>query len=696
MTFVGQAARRMGLAMSRGQVTVAAALVGMVGLLWAPIVGHQGVVFARDPSFYATVHGDISWSLGAFTLQGGVANIPSQGIFYEPYAIAEWLLHSLGLNSGEISKAFPIVLSLVAVSGAYRLLREQSIGSVASLVAASFYLLNPWSLDEFGYFFIWTGYCMLPWLVIGTARIWEDRRCPLWYPFAILFLGAVTAWVAGVLAITLTAVFYAAKSDRLGRKVARTSAIFVATGAFWIVPYIAFAAAPSGQSLSYSSGGGILLSAHPIVSLFELRDFWWPHLNIVSLTGSVENDIGLIATALIVACTTIWLVLAWRMRGPFASRTRFRGLLVVLTVVGVLLAVGSAGPTGRAYTFVRNLQFFAHPLIGSLLRSPSNLALFMVAAVSLALGGFVDVLSQWLAGEPAVHGSHRGRRISGAAIGAIVLVGACGPSVVAFWDTYRPIVVPAYYQQAQGLVPRGTTLEIGDWNTNAISPATGVWNFVWNRRMVADPTVLASFIIEPSISPNTTAVNALGNSLIAEVDAAGSVKPIERVAREIGLTSVVVEHDIQRPASDIALQKFIQILNNGGFRVNTVGGLTVFSLPLPFRTPLWDSSCKVSTNLLSVGLVRVTCPTNGSSTITSPFNFPGPILGQGLSLGHVAPVSHDVGTRIRVVHGKSGWIVFVPALMATIGLGITSLWVLYVLARSLWIAGIRRIRRSDA
>jgi hypothetical protein len=667
----------------------------MVALLWGPIVSHRGVVFTRDPSFYATVHADISRSLGAFTLQGGVPNIPTQGIFYEPYAVAEWILHSVGFNSGEISKVFPIALSLVAVSGTYRLLRLQSIGTTASLVAAAFYLFNPWSLDEFGYFFIWSGYCLLPWLVIGTIRICEGRRCPSWYPLAILLLGGVIAWVAGAVAITLTVMFYASQSERVGRNLLRAGTVFVATGAFWIVPYIAFAVAPSGQSLSYSSGGGLLQNAHPIVSLFELRDFWWPHLSIVSLVGFFENEIGLVATALIVACATIWLVLAWRTKGPLANNTRFRGLLVVLVVIGVVLAVGSSGPTGRVYLFVRNLQFFAHPLVGSLFRSPSNLAVFMVAAVSLSLGGLIDEVLKWLSERVTSHVLSRGWRVAAAAVGTIVLVAACGPSLVAFWNTYRPVVVPDYYQRAQTLVPRGTTLEIGDWNADAVSPSTGVWNFLWSPRMVADPTVLASFIYGPSVSPSTTVDNSLGNSLIAEVDKAASVKPIERIARRIGLTSVIVEHDIQRPPTDVALQEFVQLLNNGGFRVSTVGGLTIYALPLPFRDPLWDPSCQLHTDLLPVGLIRVTCPTNGSSVITSPFNFPGPILAEGLSLGHVVHVSEGVGTRVPVTQGKTGWIVFVPALMATLGLVITSGWVLGFLIRSVWRTGVRSIRRDE-
>ncbi|MHB8439080.1 MAG: hypothetical protein ACYDD4_07950 [Acidimicrobiales bacterium] len=674
-----------------GGVVAGAILVAIVFLLWGPIVVHRGNIFTRDPSFMSTIRADWSWSLGAFTLQGGVPNITYQGIFYEPYGILIWILHFIGADAGEVSKVIPFVLSLVAVCGSYRLLRTIAVGRSGAIVAAAFYLCNPWSLDQFGYFFMWTGYCLLPWIVIGAIELTHNRRCAPWFPVAILFLGGIISWLTAALVVVTAILCTTIRNGNVRpyKPVARAGLIFATTGAYWIIPYLMFALSPPRQFLSYSSASGVLMSMHPLLNILQLRDFWWPHLNIVAAAGGIASAIGSVATSIIVVASAGWLFLLWRTKGTSPMERRLRCFLMVSVVVGVVLAAGSAGPTGPLYTFVHEWPIFGHAFVASFLRSPSNLAIFMVAGISMSLGVLTDKLvTTWMPNRFSVR-LKPFRYAAAVLTGAVALSAACGPSTLAFWDTYKPISLPRYYQSVQHAIPRGTSLQIGYWTDLAVSPVTGYWISTWNPRKVADPTVLASFISGPSISPIVSSVNSLGTDLVTDVDRTDSALPVDRAAHELGVTSIVVENDIQRPPADAAsLDQFLAILDRSGLNHTSLGPLTVFSLPGAIRQPIWGTTCQTSAGLLSIGLVRVSCrgALHSKAAVTSPFNLPGPIVGYPFSIGSATSVVEGVGTRIDLAAGRSGWIIFLPALLATIGLFTTCAWLVGIGVRTIWLA----------
>jgi len=77
-----------------GHPSIALAIFAAV-VLWTPMLLRHGYVFERDPAFDASLHADTAWSLGGFSLLGGISNIGSQGVFFQPFAAVIWLISHL-------------------------------------------------------------------------------------------------------------------------------------------------------------------------------------------------------------------------------------------------------------------------------------------------------------------------------------------------------------------------------------------------------------------------------------------------------------------------------------------------------------------------------------------------------------------------------------------------------------------------
>jgi hypothetical protein len=213
---------------------------------------------------------------------------------------------------------------------------------------------------------------------------------------------------------------------------------------------------------------------------------------------------------------------------------------------------------------------------------------------------------------------------------------------------------------------------------NAVLQSDGVWHFVWSNRAVADATLLAASIRSPSISALELPVHKLDQQ--AETDWLNKKDAAKFVAlaKNLGITSFVVQMDIQVPQSQRAmLNRFTSSLLSDGLTDKNLGTELVFRVPGPVRSSIWGRNCQIDNELFFAGFVHVDCVSDHARTaresIISPFELPSPVLGLGLHLD--SPKTVDIiGTQIRITSGNSGWIIFLPNLLAAIGGLITLLY----------------------
>ena len=655
-------------------------------VLWAPLLFRQGYVFERDPAFYASLHADTSWSLGGFSFQGGVSNIGSQGVFYEPFAAVIWLISHLGipLNAAAWSKIVPLLMTAIASGGAFSLARKVGATFAGGCLAALFYVFNPWSLECFGYFYYWTGYCLLPLLILGTIRIRKGEKTPLWMPIAILFLGGLVSWVMGAIVCTLVAITMRKGGHRsVPRTLGKLGIVFLGVGAYWICPYLFTLLFPSHlTSLVYSSNGPPLQSPHPVTDLLELRDFWWPHLDLSQYAGIVPLAISTFAVVVLVFIAIGHVAVGFDHDPKLETASDHQRMLRSLILVGLVLGFGTAGASGWIVNLIRAWPLFGNDILRSITREPARLASPFVAALSIAL-------ALWVAPRALAHGENSSRHqvarqalVKDLAV-FILLVAACAPSLIAFWGAYRPIQIPASYNAISSKIPKGTSLEIAFWPPDAVIQSAGLSHFVWSVREVSDPTLLAASVRPPSISALNVSVNTFDQQLETEPPSRASVTHLVDQAHMLGVTSLIVELDIQLPKSQRALlNKFVSSLLKDGLSEENLGTELVFDVPGPVRTPLWGKNCQVNDELFFAGFIHVDCHRQSASgsrdSILSPFELPSPAIGLGIDVKSQKVIG-SIGTEMKITGGNSGWVVFLPDLAVTVG-GLITLLYLIVLA----------------
>jgi hypothetical protein len=677
---------------------IALAIIAAV-LLWAPLLFRSGYVFERDPAFYASLHADTAWSLGGFSFQGGVSNIGSQGVFYEPFAAVIWLISHLGipLSAATWSKIVPFFMTAIAAGGAFSLARRFDATFAGGCMSALFYIFNPWSLECFGYFYYWTGYCLLPLLILGTIRIRNGEKSPLWLPIAILFLGGLVSWVLGAIVCVLVAATMRIGAHRsVLRTTGRLGIVFLGVGAYWICAYLFSILFPSPlTSLSYPSLGPPLQSPHPVTDLLELRDFWWPHLDLSQYVGILPLAISTFAVVILVFIAIGHVAVGFNHDPMLDTASDPQGMLRSLIVVGLVLGFGIAGATGWIVRLIRAWPLFGDDILRSITREPARLASPFVAALAVALALWIKPRTMAHDEESLRLHNARQNLLKNIVIFTL-LAAACAPSLIAFWGTYRPIQIPASYDELSSKIPKGTSLEIAYWPLNALVQSEGLWHFVWSGREVSDPTLLAASVRPPSVSALDVSVNLFDQQVETESPSKASVKKLVDQAQSLGVTSLVVELDIQLPDSQRAsLNEFVSSLRRDGLAEKNLGTELVFDVPGPVRTPLWGKNCQINNELFFAGFVHVDCHRESASSsgvsILSPFELPSPAIGLGIDVKSQKTVG-SIGTEMNIVGGNSGWIVFLPNFAVAIG-GLLTLLYLLALASQPMISMARSYQR---
>lgn len=663
-----------------GRLLRAGTLAAFVALLWAPLFVVPGVVFTRDPAFFATPHADWSSSLGVLSQQGGASNLSNQGLFYEPYGLIEAVLGWAGLTAGMISKVVMMSMSIVAVVGSYRLLRHLNVDPWPAVGGSGVFLLNPWALDQFGYFFIWTGYCLLPTVILGAAATCERGRPSVALLLAVTFSGGLVAWTVACVGALVTVGAHAAKRSR-GRSI-RSAAwvlgVFGGAGAYWIMPYVVWALEPGKGVYSRFTQvtGGLLQSPYPVTGLLDLRDFWWPHLELAGVVGYTGAAVGGLAAMALVLGTVAWCGFAWS--GSGAGRgSRLRRTVLLLVMCGAVLSVGTAGPTGWLYAAVHDAHLPGHAFVAALTRSPANFASLFVVGIVMALGA-------------AVHGIWRSsglKRVLGLGSVCVLLVLASVPSVLAFWQQYQPISPPAYYARVASSLPSGVVLEVGSWHDVVVSPTDGVAHFVWSNRIAADPTMLASFVAPPSLAPELVGSDDLGVRVLGVVRP-GGIRRLQAVAAALHVRTLLIENDVIRGVGS-PLRGVLQALRRGGLAARSAGPLMVVSLAKTFEPFAWARGCKVGARLAMFGAFQVSCRSSSRrQVLRSVFEVPGPLVGVGVTVSSPRSIAAGLGMAASL-KGQEGWVLSLPGILSAVGLLVTSVVIFIATFRRTWF-GLRR------
>lgn len=647
-------------------------LAAMVLLLMGPSLFRSGFLFERDASFFTSVRADVHWSVGTFSFLGGSSTIGVQGLFYAPYGVVDAALGALGLSASDISKLVPLGIAVLAVTGCFRLLQELGATTVGAVLGSALFLLNPWSLDQFGFFFLWTGYCLLPLVIRGARKVLLGGRTPYWYPLVLAFLGGVISWVIAFLAITAVVVTIRHSESGYRRHIGRAYIWYLAAGLYWIPAYSVWALRGDTSGLGYSSAGGVLESRRPLTDLFELRDFWWPHLLPAESVGRTVAGIGTVA-ALCIVVLGIWASVTGLSRDRIDLDARLRplpgGFLVSLLFIGLILGEGTSGALGGLYSWAHGHSPIAGSFIASLMRSPADLAAPFVLAICLALGR--RHLSY--PGYPVALASRILKRQlpPWILVGPLAILIALGvvPSLAAFWSTYEPVRVPSSYSRLAAAVPAGTALELGDWELNAIDPGSGVWHFTWSDRIAADPTVLTASLGGPVLGATSPGLVDLGVRLLGEPDPAGAARQTVTLAHDLGVNTLVIEDDLATPPSDQQqVVSFVDALRNTGIRSRVVGQEIIFYLPDAARPPIWSPTCRIATGWEWLGAISVHCRASGPPPVLlSAFPVPTRTIEVGVTLGPAHHISEGLGTAVTLTRGRSGWIVDPVQTIASLG-----------------------------
>lgn len=190
--------------------------------------------------------------------------------------------------------------------------------------------------------------------------------------------------------------------------------------------------------------------------------------------------------------------------------------------------------------------------------------------------------------------------------------------------------------------------------------------------MVADPTLLASFIARPSLAPTSNTVNSFELHAYSEASAASAASIILKAARRLDIHTIVIENDIHRPmTSQAKVDALIQILGRSGTSVRAVGQELVVTLPGRPTPIIWSATCRINRSWLWFGAVHVACPAAhsrraGSPVIESAFRLP-PAVGIGVSITGPHPLWRGMGEVAHVAPGGHGWLVDPAEVAAILG-----------------------------
>lgn len=637
--------------------------IGAAVLVWGPIaVARGGLVVTRDPAFLLSARADILSVLPAYNIEAGVSNISSQGIFYGPYGLIYVLVHLFGLSGNFISHGLPFALIVLGGCGMLLLLKQINVSILPATLGMLFFIANPWALDRFGYFYLWTGYMLMPWAILGTYQYFFGNRRPFLALVTVLFAGSLFSVVQMLAGILIVIGFAAIKQGlrRVSKKALTLLIQLLAVMAYWILPYVYTLLLPSRKfrSAFVHATSGMHEPVDAVASLLGFNNAWWPHIYLHA--GFFGSTIVLLGSGLI--SIGIFAMLPAILREARSVTQEPRDILIIALlffVFGLLTLLGTAGPFGPAYNFLYLHVPVLRVFVQGLLRSPAKLGFLYFVSMALIVGFY--------AARSALRF---------AAIGVILL-----PVLVlwthSFQTDYRPISFPyGNIATFRPLLKDTRTLELAPWlqNVSDISPRTGASTYTWNTKVAASPLYLNSIDSGWGLSANSIRVENLEQKWMAS-SSRQTVASMAQTLRKLGISRLLVETDLTlSSAGNTRLGTLVALLNSS------------HQMKVMYRSPSWtiyqvhNPNTSVvfprSGGLAWFGIVRVRGHVGGVSTYVLDMPYSSQwVAWHGQILG-LRPIIHGVGIDMSV-RGTNVYVFYLPDMLWLMGslISVTSLMV---------------------
>jgi arabinofuranan 3-O-arabinosyltransferase len=356
----------------------------------------------------------------------GMGTVTHQNIGYLfPMGPYYWLMHEVGVPAWVSQRLWFGSLLLAAALGVLFLLRTLRVRGPGAVIAAVLFMLSPYTLDFSARISVilmpWAG---LPWMLALTIRALRARdNRAAWRDAAIFALvvqvvGGVnaTALVFAGIAPVLWILYAVAIGDVDWRRAlgvtARIGVLTLFTSLWWIAGL--WAQGKYGLNiLKFTETLQVVsLSSTPMETLRGLG--YWFFYGIDRLGHWTDASVPYMRDLWLLVVSFALPVLAF-----FAAacvRWRHRAYFVVLTVVGVVVAVG-ANPYDDPTAVGSGFKSFAESSsFGLALRSTSRAVPLVALGLAVLLGVAVNALARAWAGK--------GRAVGGVPVRSAVVVGA--------------------------------------------------------------------------------------------------------------------------------------------------------------------------------------------------------------------------------------------------------------------------------
>jgi hypothetical protein len=355
----------------------------------------------------------------------GMGTVTHQNIGYLfPMGPYYWLMHEVGVPAWVSQRIWLGTLLLAAAVGVLFLLRTLQVRGPGAVVAAVLFMLTPYTLDFAARISVilmpWAG---LPWMLALTIRALRARDSRDAWRFAAIFavvvqvVGGVnaTALVFAGIAPVLWVVYAVVTGEVDWRRAlgvtARIGVLTVLTSLWWIAGL--WAQGRYGLNiLKFTETLQVVsVASTPLETLRGLGYWFFYGIDRVGhwTDASVPymDNLGLLVVSFALPVLALF--------GAACVRWRHRAYFVVLTFVGVVVAVG-ANPYDDPSVLGRTFKSFAESSsFGLALRSTSRAVPLVALGLAVLLGVAVNSLARAWAG--------RGARFQGVPVRTLLVAG---------------------------------------------------------------------------------------------------------------------------------------------------------------------------------------------------------------------------------------------------------------------------------
>ena len=494
----------------------------------------------------------------------GMGTVTHQNIGYLfPMGPYYWVLHLLGVPAWVSQRLWFATILFAAGMGMLYLLRTLRVRGPGVLVATVVFMLTPYTLDFAARISVillpWAG---LPWMLAlviralrGSSRGSESWRYPAMFAIVVQIVGGVnaTALIFAGIAPVLWILYAIASGEVDWRRAlnvtARIGLLTLLTSLWWIAGLWA----QSGYGLNIlkftESLRVVSLSSLPSEVLRGLG--YWFFYGIDRIGHWTEASVPYTQNLALLAVSFALPTLALFAAG--CIRWRHRTYFVMLTVVGVAVAVG-ANPYDDPSIFGGLFKSFAETSsFGLALRSTSRAVPLVALGLAVLIGVGVNAASAAWQG--------RGREVSGVPLRGLVLAGLIIVLAVvnlpALWtgafytqDLTRDEAIPQYWTDAIA------ALDAQPHDTRVLEvPGADFAAYRWGQTVdpitpgLMDRPYVARELVPWGSAASADLLNALDRRLQEGVLDPSAIAPI---ARLMSVGSVVYRADLQTDRFDLA------------------------------------------------------------------------------------------------------------------------------------------------